>query len=710
MKHAGAVYKSAKAFSIFILLLCIAIEGAFFNRTATAVENGHPVVIALGDSYSSGEGTEPFYDQSSRSKFDSEDWLAHRSTKAWPGLLGVNGTVLNTMKDQNRGWYFAASSGAKTNHILGTAVDDDVNGQQTKEWSRWNGPVTQESGKKTLPCQADVLRAHMGTIDYVTLTMGGNDLGFKKIVETAVTDFDFIHHGGLKQKLREAIDLFEENNGVKSTLLNMYDFIHDTAGSQSKVIVAGYPHLFPHGGINLVSSERAQLINAAVDTFDTEMRSAVASSGKSYVRFVDVRSEFAGHECEYMNDIYLFAQEQDIKRDFISAYSVHPNAQGHEAYARAVQEVLDDLEREASTDPPSENAIQDVGIPSDVSISLVFDVSGSMEDRSTYSGLTKLENAQQQAVGFVNGSVRGEGGADGLSARIGVCSFTTISQVECGLSNDSAQIVSAIQGLRPLERTNMYAGLDEGIRQLSGHDGTKILMFLSDGLSNEGPSDAEILQLAQEAASQGITIYTIGYGSSHDIDESLLIQIADITGGSYSHEDPINMSAASVGLFATMMEARLRETQQVLLSQQGAVQQGATTQVGTYDVNSYGTMTCYLYWPGSVLDMQITDPDGVKVEDGYSGYSIDDSAIPIVVTIEGAKQGTWEMSVFGREVSMENEPFYVVAAHHETQAPVTTSGGGAATNNSGALLILVMVGLMVGIGAVYATTVRNRSS
>lgn len=657
--------------------------------------DGQPVVVSMGDSYSSGEGTEPFYDQDKENKYESPDWLAHRSEKAWPGLLALEGTIQNRRK--GNGWYFVASSGAVTGHIRTE--------EQKKDWSKWNSPFSQETGSQSLPRQSLMLEEHAGEIDYVTLTIGGNDLGFGDIVTTAVTDLDFIHHGGLKNKLRDAVDYFESD--LKKGLMDLYDFVHTTAGSQSKVIVAGYPRLFPNQGRGVISAERAQLINAAVNTFDSELGSIIAASGKDYLKFADVRSEFAGHEESYINDVMLGSQSQDLERVKIASdYSVHPNAEGHEAYARAVQRVLDEFQSESGGDLSSG---QDVDIESDVAMSLVFDVSGSMDDASAMRGMTKLDSAKRQSSDFVS-SVSGEqSGEGGLSVRVGVCSFASSAETNRGLSNNPEDINASIYSLSAGGQTNMYAGLNEGINQLMAEDGPRLMVFLSDGLSNKGGSRSDILSLAQEAANNNIKIYTIGFGSSFDVDESLLQEIAGITGGEYSHEDSANISSATVGLFATMMNARLQAQYDVLNSLVGSVGQGAISDAGTFDITKNGTVQVYLYWPGSVLDMQLTDPDGKEVKDGYTGYAIDTSTIPTSITIQNAKQGTWDMSVYGREVSMDEEPFYAVAAFEEIeeQEPTITGGGGTQDEGMGILLLFVLM-LVGGLFGVYALSVRRR--
>ena len=132
--------------------------------------------------------------------------------------------------------------------------------------------------------------------------------------------------------------------------------------------------------------------------------------------------------------------------------------------------------------------------------------------------------------------------------------------------------------------------------------------------------------------------------------------------------------------------------------------------MGKFLIDANGTVTAYLYWPGSVLDLRLTDPDGVLVEEGYAGYSIDTSKIPTRVTIENAKQGEWGMAVYGRETSMEEEPFYAVAAFDETEAPAPAtsapSGGGAASDNSAPLMFLLLSVAIAGIALVFAASRR----
>ena len=97
---------SIKSFSKIIALITASIIGttvlplnAFAEETSPAAKP--IVVVSLGDSYSSGEGNEPFYNQDLplEIKLSNLDWLAHRSEKSWPGKLNVGELGEYTLND-----------------------------------------------------------------------------------------------------------------------------------------------------------------------------------------------------------------------------------------------------------------------------------------------------------------------------------------------------------------------------------------------------------------------------------------------------------------------------------------------------------------------------------------------------------------------------------------------------------------------------------
>lgn len=169
--------------SLLVTILCV---NSFSLQTyASAIidenigdESDDPIImVSLGDSYSSGEGIEKFYGQDDETlgKICNPDWLAHRSQNSWPGMLKLSdleGTMAS-YKDEN--WFFVAASGAVTDNLLYPF-------EKKYKKDGYKGSFFLEPQLKVF----DQFKPN--TIDYVTLTLGGNDVGFVGIIKTAVKD------------------------------------------------------------------------------------------------------------------------------------------------------------------------------------------------------------------------------------------------------------------------------------------------------------------------------------------------------------------------------------------------------------------------------------------------------------------------------------------------------------------------------------------
>lgn len=316
-------------------------------KASAADKSGKKIVVSLGDSYSSGEGIEPFFgqDKDMKDKVEDEDWLAHRSQKAWSGMLTVDGQKM--VKDDN--WFFAASSGAETVHMYES---------QNKSYNK-NGV----SGKKGLAPQLEIFDKveelyGAGAVDFVTLSMGGNDVGFGTIMSTALMNPD-----SLEAKLNEIwVRLTESSTAagkkipsIKEALKQNYKDIEKKAGKQAAIIVAGYPTLFSADGFSVmmykVSAETAETVNTWTCKLNEEIKSVVEECKKDgmNIYFVSVEEAFKGHEAytkdAYLNSVVLGSQSQDLTADMISAYSLHPNETGAKTYAKEVQKVIDSLSK-----------------------------------------------------------------------------------------------------------------------------------------------------------------------------------------------------------------------------------------------------------------------------------------------------------------------------------------------------------------------------
>jgi len=357
--------------------------------------------------------------------------------------------------------------------------------------------------------------------------------------------------------------------------------------------------------------------------------------------------------------------------------------------------------------------------------SLVFDVSDSMNEASANSSgqLSKIDSAKEQGKAFVS-SFNSQANLLNVKPEIGVVSFSDDAQTEQKLSNNYSQISSTVDGLQTRNMTNIKDGLQAGLDQLQGKSGDKLMVLLSDGMDTCGNSDQDILAIANKAKQKGVRIDTIGFGASGDLDESLLQEIADTTGGAYNHEDPSSAVSASVGLFGSMMNAQLASTSQVLASNTGTVSQGQTVDAGSFEVSASGDLHSVLYWPGSTLDLKLTDPDGKVAKSGYPGYTVQNNTIPAQVVIKNAKQGKWNMSVYGAKTSMDNEPYYAVTAFDETPPPApleptatvepsstvaTPAAGAPSSGDSTMLLLLLVVVALAAVGGVWALSRRKQT-
>ncbi len=391
--------KNMKKFIAILLSAILVISGVSFapsKGTDAAAKSGEKIVVSLGDSYSSGEGIEPFFGQDNDNavKTKDEDWLAHRSQLAWSGQLKING-VSGTLADhKDTNWFFRASSGAKTNHFYEG---------QDKTYKRGD-----YSGTCKLTPQLEVFDTlEAGSVDYVTVTIGGNDMGFVEIVSSAITGSE----DSLKKALDDVWTKFSAKGGIRDNIKKAYNDIAAKAGSQATIIVAGYPKFLNPEGFKVVSFielpvsvEKVALVNDSVEKFNAELDKLVAecrSEGLNIV-FADVQKEFEGHEAytsePYFNGIITKIMPEDLSEvGMVSSYSIHPNADGAKAYARAVQKVVDDLEAGKYDGGKTEPAA-----PSTVSVTSSA-LKKAKANISVYLGTTALEEKAFKVSGKADG-------------------------------------------------------------------------------------------------------------------------------------------------------------------------------------------------------------------------------------------------------------------------------------------------------------------
>lgn len=243
-----------------LVLASVAAVCAGAGRSATAYN-----YVALGDSYSSGDGTAS-YTLSSACK---------RSVYAYPYLY--------TQKHPGTSLTFAACSGAKTSDLLATQ-----------------------------------LPAVTTATTLVTMTIGGNDIGFANLIyQCTLSDCSAAldnTRANLETRLGGALD-------------TVYTTVKARAAQGATIIVLGYPRVFSSAGcfgtFGISSTERTKA-NALADELGRVMATHAAADGVTYQSangtFI---GSFTGHavcsSSSWLNGLNLFNTGE----------SYHPNRSGH---------------------------------------------------------------------------------------------------------------------------------------------------------------------------------------------------------------------------------------------------------------------------------------------------------------------------------------------------------------------------------------------
>lgn len=485
------------------LLCCIIVSSVFLPiitvnvHAETATEESR-IMVSLGDSYSSGEGIEPFYGQneSTADKVKNQDWLAHRSEKSWPGRLTLQGVNGSMAQNRNDNWFFVATSGA---------VTDNLTHNQRKEYD-----IDGIEGSRYIDKQLDVFK-ELGDkkAEYVTVSIGGNDAKFADIITEAAIPHP-LNPGALNDKLNSVWEEFyygiDGGESIRDRLYQAYCDIQDAAGAQAKIIVAGYPKLLDSNGSGFLFSENeAALINDSVSRFNDEIESIVKSCKADGMKicFVSVEKAFDGHGAysndAFLNEVYIGKKDQDLKWSVSSAYSMHPNDKGAQAYADCVQAKIDEIEKDnGKTEWPLMSGSDERDI------ALVLDVSGSM-------GGTPMNETKNASERFINTVLKED-------SSIGVVTYDNTSMCIADFCMNGRYLKNAIQNLNSGGGTNMEAGLSQAYSMLqSSNAKKKIIVLMSDGEPNEGKTGDELIEFAETIKNEGIYIYTLGFFSnSHD--------------------------------------------------------------------------------------------------------------------------------------------------------------------------------------------------
>jgi lysophospholipase L1-like esterase len=262
----------------------------------TGYQGTYDHYYVLGDSYSAGEGTDQYTGVAG----------CYRSLLAYGYLLG-NGVPAPTM---------IACSGATTADIDQVTELPDLSGTQLQQL-------------KNQPLQGRTL---------ITLTIGGNDIGFAPDLESCI--LSFVSCTSMQATISQKIA------AVEPRLVQVYQEIEQAAPG-ADIVVLGYPLLVadpatadchnPIVHLGLSSSEMT-MIRTLAGQLDSVISQAAAQAGVTATT-TGIENAFAGHEAcaplesnEWINEVAGY--DDKLHGTF------HPNALGYQGDASVVNATL----------------------------------------------------------------------------------------------------------------------------------------------------------------------------------------------------------------------------------------------------------------------------------------------------------------------------------------------------------------------------------
>jgi len=151
---------------------------------------------------------------------------------------------------------------------------------------------------------------------------------------------------------------------------------------------------------------------------------------------------------------------------------------------------------------------------------LALDTSGSMSEPTSPGGPTKLEAAREAARAFALQLTAG-------SDQVAVVQFNGAVETLAELTDDPAVAAAALDRLTQDTGTRLDLALERGRQILEGPGrrptNNPVLVLLTDG-EPTGTTPGEVRAEAQRVHDAGVTVYTIGLGSS--IDAALMRDVA----------------------------------------------------------------------------------------------------------------------------------------------------------------------------------------
>ncbi|HEX3788874.1 MAG TPA: hypothetical protein VHW44_13505 [Pseudonocardiaceae bacterium] len=306
------------------------------------------IIVAMGDSYSSGEGaTSPTtWDYYPESDHDGADWNrdgCHRSTNAWSRQADAypnETTSIGALEDRwdpSIGYNMIACSGARAYNMLPTSVPG-------------GSPPTDAQGRTGAGQYLEAPQLDQGYLDanttLVTLSVGGNDARFTDIIKACLEqhvvgiDCPDVELPGDSAVLNTTETPIIDNV-VAPSALTVLQQIHRLAPN-AQIKLMGYPKLI-ESGITTCNDEFGPTTITWFDFIAGYLDSALSNDAQDAfqagipVEFLDPEATFQGKAAcgtpEDINAIVLRFSAGDDPTQVASQQSFHPKPAGAALYA-----------------------------------------------------------------------------------------------------------------------------------------------------------------------------------------------------------------------------------------------------------------------------------------------------------------------------------------------------------------------------------------
>ncbi len=282
--------------------------------------------LALGDSYTSGEGTFDYVTGT-----DTPVNMCHLSLHAYPFLIG--------QQVFSRG-HSVACSGASIRDL--DNLSDGYYGQaadHTPRRSRSNASTLLANFSPGYLAQLEFIKTYQPNV--ISVSVAGNDIGYSYVLQQCAEPHLFANtcypSYEDKAEVYAAIDRkYRDMSALYSRL--------KAAAPHSTIYAIGYPQVAATGGdcaLNVrLNYDEISFTQSVVNYLNKMIGTAAASQGVDYI---DISQALAGHRlCETtsfnvaMNGLTSGTDSGVLGLKFLGKESFHPNAFGHELIANAI--------------------------------------------------------------------------------------------------------------------------------------------------------------------------------------------------------------------------------------------------------------------------------------------------------------------------------------------------------------------------------------